>query len=160
MPCIYADFTQEPSLAPVFTLCPNKAHPDLNSCHLDSAEKEKNKGLGPARAQSFGLFRLSSCMQCVFWNTFSGYLSHKKWRRIHVMLFVYFAAWELSPVLAAPFLPRSALSWVFLWLCLRFGLWAAGARSRKHPCSRLAMKGWSFPRNGQYHSGTGYCGML
>lgn len=46
MPCIYADFTQEPSLAPVFTSCPNKAHPDLNSCHLDSAEKEKTRGLG------------------------------------------------------------------------------------------------------------------
>lgn len=144
MPCIYADFTQEPSLAPVFTSCPNKAHPDLNSCHLDSAKKEKNKGLGPARAQSFGLFRLLSCMQCVFWNAFLGYLSHKKWRRTHVMLFVYFAAWELSPVLAAPFLPLICFVLSFLVTLLKIWFMSSWCKKQKASMQPVCHEGMIF----------------
>lgn len=117
MPCIYADFTQEPSLALVFTSCPNKAHPDLNSCHLDSAEEGKNKGLG-FRALAY----LGSWAAC---NVVSGrycqVISVIKSGGGHTLCcFVYFAAWELSPVLVAPFFPLICfvLSLLEIWFVI------------------------------------------
>lgn len=50
MLCIYADFTQEPLLAHVFTSRTNKAHPDLNSVTWILLERKKQVTL--ARSSS------------------------------------------------------------------------------------------------------------
>lgn len=43
MPCIYADFMQEPLLALMFTSCANKAHADLNSVTWVLLERKKKQ---------------------------------------------------------------------------------------------------------------------
>lgn len=129
-------------------------------------KKEKNKGLGPACARSFDLFRLLSRMQCVFWKVMLGCLSYKKWRRTQLCCLSTSQPenWHLCLLLL--FSPWSALSWVSLWLWLRFGFWflirflVHWCKKQKCPCSGLARKGCTFPPDGQHHSGTHYCGML
>ena len=134
MPCIYADFTQEPLLARVFTSRTNKAHPALNSVTWILLQRKKQVALACSSSELWLVQALELQAACFLEHIAWLYQSYKC-RRTHVMLFVYFTAWELSTVLVAPLSSQSALSWVFLCFCLTFGFLSTGARNRKHPSS-------------------------